>query len=292
MYNQHEFLKDSVDLFFLSGLRNPFQFIRGFFNLYNLAKNYSVVHAQYGSAVGWITSFLPTKRVLSLKGSDWYSSPPNSFLDKLRISLGLFLTRNSLKRYHAIIVMSERMKSDVLKYKGDLNVYTLVDPIDLDRFIPEKLSKKDSSRNILFAAVNTQNPLKRFSLAKQAVDILKNRLDGVKFHVMSGLPHEKVPAFMKQMDVILLTSTHEGWPNVIKEMLALNKPFVATDVSDLKCIAELEPNCFVCPPDEKSLSEALEKALSLPKQNLRRHVIPFSMKNYYGNLFEIYSSVI
>ncbi len=44
--------------------------------------------------------------------------------------------------------------------------------------------------------------------------------------------------YLKQANCLLLTSKTEGSPTVIYEALALNKPFVATDVADLEMIAK------------------------------------------------------
>ncbi|CAN0573944.1 unnamed protein product [Ectocarpus sp. 12 AP-2014] len=109
---------------------------------------------------------------------------------------------------------------------------------------------------------------------------------------MSNIAHEQVCDFMKGMDVLLLTSTHEGWPNVVKEMLALNKPFVSTDVSDLVNIANQTKSCFVCNDDPIELSEALKKSLLAPKEDLRRFVLNFSMDNSISSYKRIYNKYL
>ena len=91
------------------------------------------------------------KRILSLKGSDWYVSPSSSIWHRIRIMLGGLLTKFSLRRFHHIIVTSDAMKSEVLKKFPEANINTIVDPIDLDRFRPFKHTEADRVKKVLFA---------------------------------------------------------------------------------------------------------------------------------------------
>lgn len=293
MYNQHSFLKDDVDLYYAYGLRNPLMIFIHYFHLLKIIDNYSLVHAQYGSMVGFLAGLMPKPKLLSLKGSDWYKTYTNNFKDKLRIELGLALTRASLKYlFKNIIVMSNRMKLEVSAIFPDLNISVIVDPIDLDKFIPNDRHNRNT-KNILFATVSLESPVKRYTLAKQAFDIVKQTMPEAHWYVMSNIPHENVSDFVNQADVILLTSTHEGWPNVVKESLACNVPFVATDVSDLKEIAELTTNCFVVEADPTLLASALIKSISTGKsQTLRSFIEPFEMQSTINKYKEIYSRLV
>lgn len=294
MFNQYEYLKDDVDLYYLDRLRNPFQFIKHFFALKKLSKNYDIIHAQYGSAVGFLTSYTKPIKILSLKGSDWYKAPNPSILHKIRILVGGILTKWSIKKFDHVIVMSNKMKNLVLQQHPDKQVETIVDPIDLKRFPEQKEFEKEKKfvKKILFASVNKNNPIKRFDLAKESFDILNIDFPNTEFVVMSNIAHDQVCDFMKGMDVLLLTSTHEGWPNVVKEMLALNKPFVSTDVSDLANIASQTKSCFVCNDDPIELSEALKKSLLAPKEDLRKFVLNFSMDNSISSYKRIYNKYL
>ncbi|AZQ58484.1 glycosyltransferase [Maribacter sp. MJ134] len=293
MFNQYNFIKDDVDLYFLDNLRNPFSFIKHIFRLRKLSKQYKIVHAQYGSAVGFITSLLSSTKIISLKGSDWYSAPNPSLGDKLRIYVGNVMTKFSIRRVDHVIVMSDLMKSQVLEKFPKLKVTTIVDPINLNRFKPSSEIGKNvnKTKKILFAAVDIETPVKRFGLAKEAFELLKKRKPDTELVIMSKIPHHEVCAFMNNMDVILLTSVYEGWPNVVKEMLACNKPFVSTKVSDLEKVAQKTVSCFTCDDDAQELAIALEKSLGAYKENLRQHVVEFNMAQTMKNLKFIYSSL-
>ena len=288
MHNQHYFLKDEVDLYFVHDSRNPLSIIRHIFRLRKLSERYEIAHAQYGSIIGFITSLMKCKRVLSLKGSDWYTSPSKSVFHRIRIIFGGMLTAFSLKRFDSIIVMSETMKKQVLIKFPNASVETIVDPIDLDKFQPIEEPRTDDMKKVLFASVNLNNPIKRFDLAKKSFDLLHRKMPNTQLVTMSKIPHTEVNAFMNSVDVLLLTSTYEGWPNVVKEILACNKPFVSTRVSDLELLASKTISCYTCDDSAEALSEALFKALNSKKENLRVFVKDFSMEESLAALNKIY----
>ncbi len=288
MYNQYEFVKDKVDLYYMNDLRNPIWFILHLFRLRRISKKYEIVHAQYGSAVGFLTSFAKAIRIVSLKGSDWYKAPGRSIFDRLRIFLGSALTKFALLRSNHVIVMSDAMRSMVVKKFPETRITTIVDPIDIENFVATPENRQRPVKRVLFASSTLHNPIKRFSLAKKAVSHLQKRMENVELVVMTKVPYDKVSEFMNATDVLLLTSTHEGWPNVVKEMLALDKPFVSTDVSDLAAVASKTNSCYVCTDDFKELGDALFKSLNAPKEDLRYLVESYSMESALSTLYKVY----
>lgn len=293
MFNQYEFIKEDVDLYFLNDLRNPISFVKHLVRLRKLSKKYLIAHAQYGSAVGFLTSLMSCKKILSLKGSDWYVAPDSGLKKRIRFITGNFMTNFSIKRFDHIIVMSDTMKSQISQRFPSVKVTKMVDPIDLDFFKPKETNTIDKTiKKVLFAAVNINSPVKRFDLAKQAFELLKEKLPNTELVLMSKIPHNEVCDFMNRMDVILLTSVYEGWPNVVKEMLACNKPFVSTRVSDLEEISFKTKNCFACDSTPEDLASGLFKALNAPNENLRQFVEPFNMIETMASLKNVYKSYL
>ncbi|WP_019670898.1 glycosyltransferase [Eudoraea adriatica] len=292
MYNQYEYLKDEVDLYYLDNMRNPLRFVQHMFRLQKLAKSYDLVHAQYGSANGFLTSLMNCKRILSLKGSDWYVSPSSSIWHRIRVMLGGILTKFSLRRFHHIIVMSDAMKLEVLKKFPEAKIATIVDPIDFDRFRPLEKSEENEVKKVLFASVNLNNPIKRFPLAKKSFDFLHQKMPNTELITMSNIPHEEVNTFMNNVDVLILTSVYEGWPNVVKEMLACNKPFVSTKVSDLEGVAAKTNSCFTCNDTPEDLGQGLYRALNAEPEELRHLVKHFSMADSLNTIRAIYAKYL
>ncbi|MBS1739025.1 MAG: glycosyltransferase [Bacteroidetes bacterium] len=277
-------------------------------NLKKVTNGYDIIHAQYGSGCGLVSSLLAGKKLLTLRGSDWYISKKSSNIVKfIHTRLSVLMTKLSLNRFHAIITMSKRMTDELINSGLKIPVYTIMDGIDLIKFSPrnketERRNYNDDGKNywILFSSVVNNNPLKRFELAKQAFELVKKKIPNIELKFMSGIPHDKCPSFIACCDVVLLTSTHEGWPNIIKESLALNKPFVSTNVSDLKDIARNESSCTIVEEASEEImvnemSKGIQNAiehLKVNKLNLRKYVDQMNIEVISDQIIETYKTLL
>lgn len=298
MYDQLSELKNQgldVEMYCLD--RNSiYKIFKDFFKLRNIAGNYDLIHAQYGSFVGFFTSFLPGKKILSLRGTDYYGVPQINWKNKIFNFVSRFFTLNSVKRYNIIITMSNLM-TEVLKLQFPTkNILTLTDGIILNNFKEKAPFKRlpGNTIKILFSSVNTDNPVKRGYLVKAAIERLKLKGYNIEMIPLTGVSHAEVPDFISKCDLVMLSSTHEGWPNIIKECLATNIPFVSTDVSDLKEIANVESTCFVTDADPEKLSDAVEAFLNIgiwDDMCLRKYVIHMDMPKFGKDLLFIYHNL-
>ena len=57
-----------------------------------------------------------------------------------------------------------------------------------------------------------------------------------------------MPVYLSACDVLLLTSAHEGSPNVVKEALACDLPVVSVDVGDVQRMRGVD-GCVLCADD-------------------------------------------
>jgi glycosyltransferase involved in cell wall biosynthesis len=157
-------------------------------------------------------------------------------------------------------------------------VTTIPDPINTSLFRPHNRSRArielfDSTANdpwVLFTTLSKSNPVKRIDLAMNAVHIARQRVPGLEIRVATGIPHASMPMFVSACDVALCTSTHEGWPNSIKEAIACGIPFVSTDVSDLREIASRHPSCHVSMATPEALADHMVQALKAPRDDSLR----------------------
>lgn len=297
MYDFYDAMKPfsdtlQIDLIHIGNISNPFNFIRKYFSIRKFVNKYEIIHAQYGSGTGFFSSLLPGKKVISLRGSDWYKTPTFGLKSKIHISLGNVLTRLSLKKFESVIVMSERMKFEVNRIFKGKKVFVLPDGVDLKKFFPVKRKSKEKFR-VLFSSINKVNPGKRYDLAKSGFDLFNKKHPDSELVFMSGLPHSEVNAFINNSDVILLTSTHEGWPNIIKEGLACNVPFVSTEVSDLKEISDSTKSCFVCSDNPESIAKALENVFfNKENEDLRIQILKYDKDEISKRLKSFYMEIM
>ena len=261
MYQLHEYIKDKdtrvkIDLINIGNISNPVLIFLKYIKYRKLFKTYDILHSQYGSGTGLFVSLFPGKKLISLRGSDWYYYHSENIRERFHSWLACKLTHFSIKKSDGIIVMSDRMKDEVLTQFPFSDVTVITDGVDLTRFYPKIIEKK--LFRILFSSIHKTNSLKRFELAEKAYNIFHRKYPESELVFMNNIPWTEVNDFINSVSVILLTSTHEGWPNIIKEGLACNVPFVSTDVSDLKTIAGLSDTCIVCDDNPESLASGIE----------------------------------
>jgi glycosyltransferase involved in cell wall biosynthesis len=285
-----------IDLFYLGNPRRPGAIAKARRELQSRAADYDLTHAQFGSSCAFITSGCPGIKLLSLRGSDWHPYLGRNLSGLKASLLATTFSRLSMGRFDAIITMSNRMTRQVRAATGHERVYTIPDPIDLGHFYPRRPRQRLAPGNkaaVLFTTVSVSNALKRVSLARAAFDVARAQWPGLEFRVASGIRPEEMPSFVDACDVVLCTSTHEGWPNSVKEALACGVPFVATDVSDLAEIAQIHPTCRVCEPDPVALGTALCDVLSSPiDPSLPSAVAAMHVPTISERLAEVYSALL
>lgn len=292
----------TVDIFSTGSLYSVMKFLTTRRRLKELAQNYDLVHAQWGSGCGFLVSTIPGIKVITLRGSDWYGSGgvgklPNRF----REFIGSLLTKVSLRKFSQVIVVSNRMSDEVSKIVNRSYLSCIPTAIDLDDVKPVSNKqalktlglKEKAGPYVLFVSSAHNYPVKRRFLAYSAFVRVKQFIPNAQFIEITDRPRKEIFAYMSLSDVLLITSIHEGWPNVVKEALACNLPFVSTDVSDLRLIAQNTENCFVADATEEALANAIVKCLqSGPQPNLRKFVKNMSLSITASQTLRVYKKAL
>ena len=233
------------------------------------AESADIVHAQFGSLVGLTAAFGKGQFILTLRGTDFYVLPSKTFLGRIEARIRQAFSYIACIRADLVIVMSQRMRRELRQWPFLKNkrVVVLVDPLG-DEFVPEveKVAAKSFAKgpplNILVGSLSGDNPGKRTWLMERAVEICNDAGIPVRLNIVAGLPRSSVKDAMISSDVMALTSTHEGWPNIIKEGLALGLPFIATDVSDLREMCSISDLNRIVEPDELDIALAIVDMLA------------------------------
>jgi glycosyltransferase involved in cell wall biosynthesis len=143
----------------------------------------------------------------------------------------------------------------------------------------------------LFAA-DPSVPRKRYWLAEGAVELARSEIPDLRLEIATGVAPDRIPLLMNAADCLLLTSSIEGSPNVVKEALMCNLPVIATAAGDVAELLEGVTPSYVCEPLESALSEALTDCLREPRRSngrdasahLDAHVVAASLLRLYREL--------
>ena len=224
-----------------------------------------LVHVMWGGILAKQTARQARGKplVVSFCGSDLLGG---AFLGSVRRQLARLNVRAShyaARRADGIIVNAPNLRDALPKDIDAGKVRVIPDPVDLDRFKPldreacrQTLGWSADAFHVLFPA-RPDRKVKRIYLARAAVEKLRQEGKNVVLHALPGLPNEEVPVWMNASDAVVLTSLHEGSPNVIKEALACNRPIVSVDVGDVRERLEGVEGCFLARPDPDDLAVKL-----------------------------------
>ncbi len=280
--------------------RNPLRFFASLPALVRQAASCDVVHAQYGSMCGMISALLPGRKVLSLRGSDWYKITGGGLKLTVHSFLARAMTVLSLPFYQRTIVMSKRMAQNIRERNPRVPTVCIPDGIDLSKFQPmnrrearRQLGIDENTTYVLFITAMRDNPIKRAELAMAALEVARKEFPDLHMLVTENIDHDRMPVYVSACNLVINTSTHEGWPNSIKEALACNVPFVATDVSDLKEIADVARSCRVVPADAQALGRAIIEVVREDGDPvLRPYVEHMDVERCAQQLKQTYESIV
>lgn len=224
-----------------------------------------VVHVMYGGVLAERVTSAVTERpvVVSFCGSDLLGERLAGPLRSIMGEFGVFASHIAAKRAVGIIVKSRNLE-EVLPVSVDRSKVRIIpNGIDLERFRPldkvecrKKLGWSLNGFHVLFPA-NAGLPVKRPHLAQAAIKAANRSGLNAEMHQLRGVPHGEVPTWLNASDVVLLTSVHEGSPNIVKEALACDVPVVSVDVGDVReRISDID-GCYLALPDLHDLGVKL-----------------------------------
>lgn len=209
---------------------------------------YDVVHANYGLTAPFALAQPVRPVVFTPWGSDLMS-------DRQWLT---GLSRLGARAADAVVLPSRACASAV---PGDHPVVPF--GVDLDRFQPvprdearERVGWDTDERVVLFP-YDPVRPEKDYPRARRAVEAADVDAD---LRVLTGVSHDEVSLYMNASDAVLVTSTREAGPMVVKEAAACNVPVVATDVGFVRETLAGVTNSHVC-EDEAAVVDGLEAVL-------------------------------
>lgn len=241
---------------------SPVFLIKKIVEIRRLGVYHDLVHAQYGSLTALVALLGKGKKplVISFGGSDLFGASGTGLFWAIRNwltrKIGLYAAEKCCK----IIVKSAPLFMN-LPEKLRKKATIIPNGVDIDVFYPQpksemrrKLGWENANYYVLFNPSRANNVLvKNFSLAKAVIESLKIERDNIRLEFILDKSPQQVAEMMNAADCLMLTSKHEGSPNIIKEAMACNLPIVSVNVGDVSERLKYVTNSFVVDGYDKDL---------------------------------------
>ena len=243
----------AIDVFVYSGGWSPLKYWHAIRKMHRQIKEnrYDLIHVRFGQCAIVARCQLQLPIVITYGGSDVEGSPYFSGFNRYKNWVLITVSRFLSLIVDDVIVVSDHLGKKL--WRSDYHVIS--SGVDFDLFQPhdmltarQRLGLPTDKKLVLFVG-DPQNARKRYGLAAEACEIVGATLE-LELIVLANKPAEEVPWYMNACDVLVLTSTNEGSPNVIKEALACKLPIVATNVGDVSERLALLEGCIVCKDDD------------------------------------------
>lgn len=243
------------------------------FRKYLATNNYDLIHAHYGLC-GLVSelSRKTEKLVVSFMGDDLIGSNKSdgSYTLKSKFIVGIN-KYFAVNKYDYNIVKSDQLKK---KIRVVQKIRIIPNGVNLKTFFPlnKDVSRKglriDKKQKIILFVANPERNEKNYLLAKRACKILG--LSNVNLKPLQNVTQDILNLHYNAADVLLLTSYHEGSPNVIKESMACNCPIVSADVGDVKEVIGNTEGCYITSYDPEDVAEKIKMGIDFSKKTKGR----------------------
>ncbi len=265
-----------VSLLEVRGIKR-FKYLQTLPRFWRMLRDCDVIHAHYAFC-GWLAKTQWSRPVVvSYMGTDLMGETRGDGSVMLRSRLITRLTKLFASRPEALIIKAERMADHL----SGVTPFVIPNGVDTAKFRPmsraaarEKLGWPQAGLRVLFPG-DPSNPRKEFPLAEQAIKRASSRLaKPIETVLLKGVEPDLVPLLMNACDAMVLTSHHEGSPNVVKEAMSCDLPVVSVDVGDVKWLFDGVAGYAIGARDPGDLGDKLATLIDsdAPAQGSRRLV--------------------
>lgn len=236
--------------------------------------------------------------------------------------------RYTRKYFDRVITVSHDLEKKLAPVVGTDKIITVHNSIDMASVTPSRDSasvRKEfglSPETPLIVAAGRMAPVKAYHILLKAASIILERLPQARVMLVGDGPErpsleklsrelglaDKVifPGFRNDitdilgaLDIMVISSNHEGIPMVVLETMALAKPVVSTAVGGMKEVIENEVSgLLVSPGDPVALASACLRLFDdsqlrsqLGEQGQQRIVKEFSIEKHRQRVTQIYMEV-
>ena len=263
-----------------------------------------LIHAQYGTITALAASYIAGSAplIISFGGSDVLGIPVPGMHWRLRGGLGKYLSLRAGTHATAIIVKSQNL-FNALPAHLQKKIHIIPNGVNTAVFTPlpkeacrSKLGWKAEERVVaLYTGGGRDNRyIKNVPLAETAVRLAERETGRIRFEVFHGYPHAVVAELLNAADMLLMTSLHEGSPNIVKEAMACNLPVVAVPCGDVAERLEGVTPGGVYPYDAEELAKGIIAVMSASRRSNGREQLEsqgLTATSVTQKLISLYSSL-
>jgi teichuronic acid biosynthesis glycosyltransferase TuaC len=291
----------NVDLFSIKG-KGLLGYLKSIFHIRRqiISKPIDIVHAHYGLS-GIVAYFASTnqKVVVSFMGDDIIGSNRSDgsliiwskFIVKINIFFACKLYNHSIAKSAEIFNRINCSKVTLIPNGVDLKLYQKI-----DKQVARNIIGIENEINLVIFVSNPNRAEKNYTLAKKALEILND--PNTVILCLYDKSQADLVNYYYAADLLLLTSYHEGSPNVVKEAMACNCPAVSTDVGDVKMLFGDTPGYYLTNFDPSEVALKIKLALDFRKKHGhtegRKRIIDLRLdsENIAERLIEVYKEVL
>ena len=225
---------------------NEVLFINGFVHKYNyvlsivkinwhlLFHSYDIIHL-HSALSGLFLLFTPKRKnvIITLHGIE--------INDPKQYKISKYVIKKACK----LICVSEGIKDIVKKQVPDTPTFIIPCAVCDNFFVEKEVEKNKDLVKIAFPA-SKNRPEKNYVLFKQIIESLeKEKKISIEIIEIHGKTRTEVCEILNDIDVLVMTSTSEGSPQIIKEAMCCNAPIVSSNVGNVAILLRNVKNCKV-----------------------------------------------
>jgi glycosyltransferase involved in cell wall biosynthesis len=269
-----------ADYFLIKGKLSGY--LKSVFMVRKLLKNskYNIVHAHFGLSglVAVQQRICPV--VISFIGE--INFPILRMISKISIRFSTFniFVSEELRRKVAVV-----KRFAIIPYGVNLKTFRPLNKIECRDALNLPLDKKI----VLFSSTFDRDE-KNYPLAKKVIE----SIDGlILLELSKGYKRNEINLLLNACDLLLLTSTKEGSPQVIKEAMACNCPIVSTNVGDVKDVIDGTKGCYITTFDPIDVADKIKLAFAFNKKTDGREKIKHLDNNIIAEkVISVYNKIL
>lgn len=253
-----------------------------------LSNRPDVIHVHFGLTFLPLLLTLPFLKIADVKLVTTFHGSDILGANKLT----RFVSKLAIMNSDAVIAVSEQIFNRI----SHRNKFYLPCGV-AEQFIEfaEQSGSEETRNKLVVFPSSPSRPEKDFDKFQSIISQVESSIGKpVEYEVLENKSREQIAKLFTDARCLLMTSKHEGSPQVVKEAIYCDLPVISTDVGDVKKLIQQNSYCTVS-DSEKSLSQAVAKLLSInflkgadycseSKQKLSNKTVTKQLQKIYSDL--------